>query len=86
VAGTLIAGGNNPKLVIGSVNLAELFITIIQAVTFTMGYRNRLSNRRTYRSAIVSTYMQKNADKNLDEIRRVDDNLTKSQEYLSSSR
>jgi len=35
VAGTLIAGGNNPKLTIGSVNLAEFFTTIIQALTFT---------------------------------------------------
>jgi len=35
VAGKLIAGGNNPKLTIGSVNLAEFFTTIIQALTFT---------------------------------------------------
>mgnify|MGYP000244573939 CR=1 FL=1 len=35
VAGTLIAGGNNPRLTIGSVNLAEFFVTIIQALTFT---------------------------------------------------
>ena len=35
VTGTLIAGGNDPRLTIGSVNLAEFFVTIIQALTFT---------------------------------------------------
>jgi len=35
VTGTLIAGGNDPRLTIGSVNLAEFFVTIVQALTFT---------------------------------------------------
>jgi len=35
VTGTLIASGNNPRLTIGSVNLAEFFVTIVQALTFT---------------------------------------------------
>ena len=40
MAGTLIAGGNNPNLAIGSVNLTELFTTIIKAVTFTAFVKN----------------------------------------------
>ncbi len=34
VTSSLVARGNNPRLTIGSVNLAEFFITFAQAVTF----------------------------------------------------
>ena len=36
VTSTLIARNHNPKLVIGSVNIAEFFVTIIESVTFFM--------------------------------------------------
>jgi len=34
VTSTLVARGNNPRLTIGSVNLAEFFVTLIEATTF----------------------------------------------------
>jgi len=34
VTSTLIARGNNPRITIGSVNLAEFFVTLAEAVTF----------------------------------------------------
>jgi len=34
VGSTLIARNHNPKLVIGSVNLAEFFVTIVESITF----------------------------------------------------
>ncbi|MBI3997513.1 MAG: sulfite exporter TauE/SafE family protein [Armatimonadetes bacterium] len=34
VTSTLVARGHNPRLSIGSVNLAEFFVTVVQAVTF----------------------------------------------------
>ena len=36
VSSTLIARNHNPKLVIGSVNLAEFFVTIVESITFFM--------------------------------------------------
>jgi len=34
VGSTLIARNHNPKLVIGSVNIAEFFVTIVESITF----------------------------------------------------
>ncbi len=34
VTSTLVAKGNNPRLTIGSVNLAEFFVTVAESVTF----------------------------------------------------
>lgn len=34
VTSSLVARGNNPRLTIGSVNLAEFFVTLAQAITF----------------------------------------------------
>jgi uncharacterized protein len=34
VTSTLVAGGHNPRIVIGSVNAAEFFVTLVQAITF----------------------------------------------------
>ena len=34
ITSTLIAGGHNPRFAIGSVNLAEFFITLTQTITF----------------------------------------------------
>jgi len=34
VGSTLIARNHNPKLVIGSLNLAEFFVTIVESITF----------------------------------------------------
>jgi uncharacterized protein len=36
VASTLIAGGDNPRRAVGSVNLAEFFVTVSVSVTFLM--------------------------------------------------
>ena len=36
VTSTLIARNHNPKLAIGSVNLAEFFVTIVESITFFM--------------------------------------------------
>ena len=36
VSSTLIARNHNPKLAIGSVNLAEFFVTIVESITFFM--------------------------------------------------
>ena len=34
VTSTLVAKGNNPRLTIGSVNLAEFFVTVAEVATF----------------------------------------------------
>ena len=39
VTSTLIARNHNPKLAIGSVNLAEFFVTIVESITFLMALR-----------------------------------------------
>lgn len=39
VTSTLVAGGSTPRFVIGSVNLAEFFVTIVEAFTFLVFLR-----------------------------------------------
>jgi uncharacterized membrane protein YfcA len=39
VTTTLVARGNNPRYIIGSVNLAEFFVTFFQAITFILTVR-----------------------------------------------
>ena len=68
VGSTLIVRNHNPKLVIGSVNLAEFFVTTIESITFfiapwhdSMGDSPRAGPRRSNRGTARSIRMQKAA-------------------------